>query len=158
MGEFDLDLYHNKALKLILALFIFIVVIVLLNVLIAIVSNSHDAITGKIAAGLFYRSRLEYIAEVTPIVESSCFEAIVERLKLIPMEDKYTIKKRLKDALEDYKDDVAEDDSDAARLAAIRESEERAKKDLAAMEAKVDKLADMLQKVLDDKKKSGSGQ
>mgnify|MGYP004109299303 CR=1 FL=1 len=59
-----MDLYDNKALKLILALFIFIVVVVLLNVLIAIVSKSHDDITGKIAAGLFYRSRLEYITEV----------------------------------------------------------------------------------------------
>ena len=50
---------------------IFIVVVVLLNVLIAIVSKSHDDITEKIAAGLFYRSRLEYITEVTPVASSA---------------------------------------------------------------------------------------
>ena len=147
MGEFDLDVFDNKALKLILALFIFIVVVVLLNVLIAIVSNSHDSIDEKTAAGLFYRSRLEYITETTPVVHSSCFQAIAKCLKLTPTEDKHTIKKRLEEALEQHKDDVAEDDSDSARLSAIRESEQRTKKDLAdtnqklaAMEKKIDEL------------------
>ena len=70
-------------------------------------------------------------------------------MKLIPTEDKYTIKKRLKDALEDYKDDVAEDDSDAARLSAIRESEERTKKDLADTNRKLAAMEEKLNAILE---------
>ena len=51
-------------------------------------------------------------------------------------------------------EDVAGDDSDAARLSAIRDSEERTKKELAAMQTKIDKLTDMVQKLLDDKEQS----
>ena len=49
---------------------------------------------------------------------------------------------------------MAGDDSDAARLSAIRDSEERTKKELAAMQTKIDKLTDMVQKLLDDKEQS----
>ena len=51
-------------------------------------------------------------------------------------------------------EDVAGDDSDAARLSAIRDSEERTKKELAAMEKKIDALTEMIQKLLDDKEQS----
>ena len=140
MGEFDLDVFDNKALKLILALFIFVVVVVLLNVLIAIVSNSHDDITDKVAAGLFYRSRLEYIADTTPIVK---------RLPLFlkRKDNDARITRRIKEALEQYEEGVSEDDTDATRLAAIRDSEERTNKKLADMEKKIDELTSMLQKL-----------
>ena len=39
-----------------------------------------------------------------------------------------------------YKEDVDEDDTDAARLAAIRDSDERTNKKLAEMEKKIDAL------------------
>ena len=135
-----MDVFDNKALKLILALFIFIVVVVLLNVLIAIVSNSHDSIDEKTAAGLFYRSRLEYITETTPVVHSSCFQAIAKCLKLTPTEDKHTIKKRLEDALEQHKEDAEADP--------VRESEERTKKELADVKSELEaKMAGLTAKL-----------
>ena len=42
------------------------------------------------------------------------------------------------------KKEVDEDDSDGARLAAIRDSEERTNKKLADMEEKIDELKDLL--------------
>ena len=153
VGDFDLDTFDDKALKLILALFIFVVVVVLLNVLIAIVSNSHDSISDKIAAGLFYRSRLDYITDATPVA------------KLLPSflksrDDEKRIKERLQDALAQHKEDVSNDDTDAARLAAIREFEAKTNRrlgameskidnDLAAMKTKIDNLTNMLQVLLD---------
>ena len=42
---------------------------------------------------------------------------------------------------------MSEDDTDATRLAAIRDSEERTNKKLADMEKKIDELTSMLQKL-----------
>ena len=122
---------------------LFIVAVVLLNVLIAIVSKSHDDITGKIAAGLFYRSRLEYITETTPVA------------RLLPSwlrreEDGDSIKERLREALAQHKD--------ASEADHVRESEERTKqeladvkRELAAMAATQQIILTKLQTILDDK-------
>ena len=100
----------------------------------------HDDITDKVAAGLFYRSRLEYIADTTPIVK---------RLPLFlkRKDNDARITRRIKEALEQYEEGVSEDDTDATRLAAIRDSEERTNKKLADMEKKIDELTSMLQKL-----------
>ena len=120
--------------------------LVLLNVLIAIVSKSHDDITGKIAAGLFYRSRLEYITETTPVA------------RLLPSwlrreEDGDSIKERLREALAQHKD--------ASEADHVRESEERTKqeladvkRELAAMAATQQIILTKLQTILDDKQQS----
>ena len=125
-----------------MVLFVFIVAVVLLNVLIAIVSKSHDDITGKIAAGLFYRSRLEYITETTPVA------------RLLPSwlrreEDGDSIKERLREALAQHK---------ASEADHVRESEERTKqeladvkRELAAMAATQQIILAKLQTILDDK-------
>ena len=42
---------------------------------------------------------------------------------------------------------MSEDDTDATRLAAIRDSEERAKQKFADIEKKIDELADMEKKI-----------
>ena len=141
-----MDTFDNRALRFILVLFVFIVAVVLLNVLIAIVSKSHDDITGKIAAGLFYRSRLEYITETTPVA------------RLLPSwlrreEDGDSIKERLREALAQHKD--------ASEADHVRESEERTKqeladvkRELAAMAATQQIILTKLQTILDDKQQS----
>ena len=156
-----MDIFYKPSLKIYLALFIFVVVIVLLNVLIAIVSNSHDGITDKIAAGLFYRSRLEYVAEVTSVFDLFRRFLGIEGplLRRLPSwlspknESEDSIKELLEKALEKHKEDVSEDDTDATRLAAIRDSEERTKKALAATNLKLadmeNKIAGMLQTLLE---------
>ena len=73
------------------------------------------------------------------MMHNSCFQAVAKCLKLIPTEDETSIKKRLKRALEKHKDDAEADP--------VRESEERTKKKLAAMQTKIDKLTDMLEKL-----------
>ena len=55
------------------------------------------------------------------------------------------IKKRLKEALEQHKEDASEDDTDAARLAAIRDSEDRAKQKFADIEKKIEELKALLE-------------
>ena len=71
---------------------------------------------------------------------------------------------RIKDAVAQHKEDVANIDTDAARLAAIRESDEKTNRrlaameskiddDLAAMKTKIDNLTDMLQALLDKEQK-----
>ena len=60
-------------------------------------------------------------------------------------ENEASIKKRLKKALEQHKDDVADDDTDAARLAAIRDSEDRAKQKFADIEKKIEELKALLE-------------
>ena len=129
-----MDIFHNEALKVYLALFIFIVVVVLLNVLIAIVSNSHDDITDKVAAGLFYRSRLEFIAETIPVA------------RWLPSwlrqeEDEDSIKERLKAALAQHKEDAEADP--------VRESEERTKKELAETQKQLAELAVTQKQILE---------
>ena len=55
------------------------------------------------------------------------------------------IKDELKDALEKHKEEVDEDDSDAVRLDAIRELDEKTDRKFAAMEKKIDELKTLLQ-------------
>ena len=114
----------------------------MLNVLIAIVSNSH-ADSEKIAAGLFYRSRLEYIIETAPVRGKTTYRGGWRFLPswLRQIEDEDSIKERLKEALAQHKD--------ASEADPVRESEERTKTELAAMQTKIDKLTDMLQALID---------
>ena len=121
-----------------MALFIFIVVVVLLNVLIAIVSKSHDDITGKIARGLFYRSRLEYITETAPVAR---FVTRFLPSWLRREENEASIKNRLEEALEQHKD--------AAEADPLRESEERTKQELADVKRELAAMAATQQKILD---------
>ena len=55
-------------------------------------------------------------------------------------EDEASITKKIKRALEKHKDDAEADP--------VRESEERTKAELAAMQTKIDKLTDMIQKLV----------
>ena len=81
--------------------FIFVVIVVLLNVLIAIVSDSYDVSMAK-AAALYYRSRLELITETAPIAS---------RLpkRLLPTSDEDSIKKSITEALDEAKKDKSDD-------------------------------------------------
>ena len=63
-------------------------------------------------------------------MKSRCFEAIAKYLKLTPTEDEHTIKNRLKEALEQHKDDAEADP--------VRESEERTKKELADVKSELE--------------------
>ena len=60
----------------------------------------------------------------------------------------YPIEKRLDEALEQHAEDASEDDSDAARLSAIRELDEKTARKFAAMETKIGELTDMIQKLV----------
>ena len=63
---------------------------------------------------------------------------------MLPKNDEDSIKKLLEDSLKQLKKEVDEDDSDGARLAAIRDSEDRAKQKFAEMEKKIDELKILL--------------
>ena len=87
---------------------------------------------------------------------TSVFGPLLRRLPswLSPKnESEDSIKELLEKALEKHKEDVSEDDTDATRLAAIRDSEERTKKALAATNLKLadmeNKIAGMLQTLLE---------
>jgi len=56
------------------------------------------------------------------------------------MGGKPSIKELLEKALEKHEEEVDEDDSDGARLALIRDSDDRAKQKFADMEKKIDAL------------------
>ena len=64
LGEFDTDKFPDLFAKIIFALYMFIVVVCMLNVLIAIVSDSYDNAMVK-SPELYYRSRLGLIAEIS---------------------------------------------------------------------------------------------
>ena len=66
VGEFDPDNFDEVAVRVLLVFYVLVVMVVLLNVLIAIVSDSYDISMAK-AEALYYRSRLELITEMAPI-------------------------------------------------------------------------------------------
>ena len=66
VGEFDPDNFDEEVVRVLLVFFVLVVMVVLLNVLIAIVSDSYDISMAK-AEALYYRSRLELITEMGPV-------------------------------------------------------------------------------------------
>jgi len=66
VGEFDPDNFDEVVVRYLLVFYVLVVIVVLLNVLIAIVSDSYDISMAK-AEALYYRSRLELITEMAPI-------------------------------------------------------------------------------------------
>ena len=85
-------------------------------------------------------------------------------LRPVLQEDEDSIKERIKEAFAQHKEDMSNIDTDAARLAAIRESDEKTSRrlaaieskidgDLAAMKTQIDNLTDMLQALLDKEQK-----
>ena len=68
LGDFDRDVFQSDLSLVLFVAFIMIVVIVMLNVLIAIVSDSYDY--GMVRSRkLFNRSRLEFAAEVEQVLK-----------------------------------------------------------------------------------------
>ena len=66
IGEFDPDNFDEEVVRCLLVFYVLVVMVVLLNVLIAIVSDSYDISMAK-AEALYYRSRLELITEMGPV-------------------------------------------------------------------------------------------
>ena len=64
LGDFDTDAYPDGFTSILFGIFSFGVMIVLLNVLIAIVSDTYDMVLVN-SSELFWRSRLELIAEIS---------------------------------------------------------------------------------------------
>ena len=95
VGEFDPDNFDEVVVRCLLVFYVLVVMVVLLNVLIAIVSDSYDISMAK-AEALYYRSRLELITEMAPIAS---------RLPkwMLPTNDEESIKKRITKALADLK-------------------------------------------------------
>ena len=124
--------------------FIFVVIVVLLNVLIAIVSDSYDLSMAK-AEALYLRSRLELITETAPIAS---------RLPkwMLPTNVEESIKKRVTVALDEAKSDKADDPNRLNYTINAVEAivDNRTRK----LEAKIDQLTAMIQKLLDDKEQS----
>ena len=92
VGEFDPDNFDQVVVRCLLVFYVLVVMVVLLNVLIAIVSDSYDISMAK-AEALYYRSRLELITEMAPI--ASC---VVPKW-MLPTNDEESIKKRITKAL-----------------------------------------------------------
>jgi hypothetical protein len=145
--------------RVLLVGFIFVVIVVLLNVLIAIVSDSYDLSMAK-AEALYYRSRLELITETAPIAS---------RLPkwMLPTNDKDSITKSITEALNEAKKDKADDPNRLnytinAVEAIVENRSQRTEQNLreametrvTALETKIDKLTEMIQKLLADKERS----
>ena len=96
IGDYDLDNYPRPAERGILILFLVVVVVIQMNILIAIVSDSYDAVMAKSEA-LYYRANLELVTETA--WAAKCFPQW-----LLPTIDEAWIKKRLADALEENED------------------------------------------------------
>ena len=162
VGEFDPDNFDEVVVRYLLVFYVLVVMVVLLNVLIAIVSDSYDISMAK-AEALYYRSRLELITETAPIAS---------RLPkwMLPTNDEESITESITDALDDAKKDKADDPNRLnytinaveaivenrsqrteqnlrVELTATRENME-AKID--AMETKIDQLTVMIQTLLDN--------
>ena len=101
IGEFDPDNFDEVVVRYLLVFYVLVVMVVLLNVLIAIVSDSYDISMAK-AEGLFLRSRCELITETAPIAS---------RLPkwMLPTNDEESITESITDALDDAKKDKADD-------------------------------------------------
>ena len=101
IGEFDPDNFDEVVVRYLLVFYVLVVMVVLLNVLIAIVSDSYDISMAK-AEGLFLRSRCELITETAPIAS---------RLPkwMLPTNDEESITESITEALDDLKKDKADD-------------------------------------------------
>ena len=101
IGEFDPDNFDEVVVRYLLVFYVLVVMVVLLNVLIAIVSDSYDISMAK-AEALYYRSRLELITETAPIAS---------RLPkwMLPTNDEESITESITEALDDLKKDKADD-------------------------------------------------
>ena len=139
--------------------YIIVVIVIFLNVLIAIVSDSYDLSMAK-AEALYYRSRLELITETAPIAS---------RLPkwMLPTNDKDSITKSITEALNEAKKDKADDPNRLnytinAVEAIVENRSQRTEQNLreametrvTALETKIDKLTEMIQKLLADKERS----
>jgi len=95
VGEFDPDNFDEVVVRYLLVFYVLVVMVVLLNVLIAIVSDSYDISMAK-AEALYYRSRLELITEMAPIAS---------RLPkwMLPTNDEDSITESITEALADLK-------------------------------------------------------
>ena len=120
----------------------------ILNVLIAIVSESYDQ-AETIGKALFYRSRLELITQTAPIGRH-----LPPCLRQVP--DEASIKERLADALReaDSSEDMSRINDTVRRTrVAVQADTQRALKEplrrLDELEAKMDKLTEMLQTLID---------
>ena len=101
IGEFDPDNFDEVVVRYLLVFYVLVVMVVLLNVLIAIVSDSYDISMAK-AEALYYRSRFELITETAPIAS---------RLPewMLPMNDEESITESITEALDDLKKDKVDD-------------------------------------------------
>ena len=148
-------------MRVLLVFFIFVVIVVLLNVLIAIVSDSYDISMAR-AEALYYRSRLELITETAPIasrlpkwmlpdydadeIDYRTGKTKVKHVKLNRM---------ITEALDDAKKDKADDPNRLnytinAVEAIVDNRSQRTETRITALETKIDKLTAMIQTLLDN--------
>ena len=151
IGEFDPDNFDEVVVRYLLVFYVLVVMVVLLNVLIAIVSDSYDISMAK-AEALYYRSRLELITETAPIAS---------RLPkwMLPTNDKDSITKSITEALNEAKKDKADDPNRLnytinAVEAIVDNRSQRTETRITALETKIDTLKVMIQKLLDAKEQS----
>ena len=147
-------------MRVLLVFFIFVVIVVLLNVLIAIVSDSYDISMAR-AEALYYRSRLELITETAPIasrlpkwmlpdydadeIDYRTGKTKVKHVKLNRM---------ITEALDDAKKDKADDPNRLnytinAVEAIVDNRTKKLEAELAVTREKIDNLTAMIQKLLD---------
>ena len=126
-----------------------------MNVLIAIVSDSYDLSMAR-AEALFYRSRLELITEMAPIAS---------RLPkwMLPTNDEESITESITEALDDLKNDKADDPNRLnytinAIEAIVDHSERRTghridavETELAATRKELSEMKAMLQRLIDNR-------
>ena len=150
VGEFDPDNFDQVVVRCLLVFYVLVVMVVLLNVLIAIVSDSYDISMAK-AEALYYRSRLELITETAPIAS---------RLPewMLASNDEDSIKESITEALNEAKKDKADDPNrlnytinavEAIVENRSQRTEQNLRSELAAMEKKIDTLTKMLQTLID---------
>ena len=156
IGEFDPDNFDEVVVRYLLVFYVLVVMVVLLNVLIAIVSDSYDISMAK-AEALYYRSRLELITEMAPI--ASC---VVPKW-MLPTNDEESIKKRITKALADLKRAKSHDPHRVNymmnRVATIVDHSERqtghridaVETELAEARRELSEMKDMLQSLIDNR-------
>ena len=94
LGDFDRDVYGTPFEVALFVSYTFLVVIVMLNVLIAVISDSYDYAQIR-AAKLFVRTRVEIAAELVGLGvarsgEPTRFTECIDRL-LVPFTSAFTI-------------------------------------------------------------------
>ncbi len=155
VGEFDPDNFDQVVVRCLLVFYVLVVMVVLLNVLIAIVSDSYDISMAK-AEALYYRSRLELITEMAPIAS---------RLPkwMLPTNDEESITESITEALDDLKKDKADDPNRLnytinAIEAIVDHSERRTghridavETELAATRKELSEMKAMLQRLIDNR-------